>query len=107
MTQLPVDSGAGAPHHWLYSTIARSLSLVMAVALSALILIYPKAIASSATEINHGMLSLWMWGIAAGFVHGVGFVPIHTVWRIVFGPILGWVLMLAGLIYTLASGPLA
>jgi cyd operon protein YbgE len=98
MTRTPEDRGADKPRHGLYSFAARSLSFVMAVALSALILIYPKAIASSATEINHGMLSLWMWGIAAGFVHGVGFVPEHWLWRIVFGPQVAWLLMSAGLI---------
>jgi cyd operon protein YbgE len=108
MTQTPVNSGADdTPRHWLYGFAARTVSFVMAVALSALILIYPKAIATSATEINHGMLSMLMWGIAAGFVHGVGFVPIHTLWRIVLGPIVGWVFMLAGGVFILASGPFA
>lgn len=103
----PVDSGAGVPRHWLYSLAARMVSLLMALALSTMILIYPKAIANSATEINHGMLSLLMWGIAAGFVHGVGFVPIHSLWRIALGPIVGWLLMLAGVGFILANGPFA
>jgi cyd operon protein YbgE len=99
MTQTPENRGAGYPRHWLYSFAARSVSFLMAVALSVLILIYPKAVASSATEINHGILSLWMWGMAAGFVHGVGFVPEHRVWRMLLGPLPGWILMTAGLIY--------
>lgn len=109
MTQSPTDSGAELPRHWrwLYGFAARTVSFLMAVALSTLILIYPNAIATSATEINHGMLSLLMWGIAAGFVHGVGFVPIHSLWRIVLGPVVGWVLMLIGVGFILATGPLA
>jgi len=104
MTKAPADSGAGGAHHWQYTFAARGLSLVMAVGLSALILIYPKAIARSATEIDHGMLSLLMWGIAAGFVHGVGFVPEHRLLRILLGPIVAWLLMGLGLFNIYLSG---
>jgi len=41
-------------------------------------------------------LMLCMWGIAAGFVHGVGFVPRNLILRIALGPIAAWLLMLLG-----------
>jgi cyd operon protein YbgE len=83
---------------------ARLLSLGLAVALAALILIYPRAIAASIGEVRHGLLSLLMWGMAAGFVHGVGFVPRLWPWRLVFHPLLGWALMGFGTRWVMLNG---
>jgi predicted membrane protein len=44
-----------------------------------------------------------MWGIAIGFIHGVGFVPRMAVWRIVFNPFIGWPLMVTGVLSTLSA----
>jgi len=101
-----MESGAGDPRRFqfLYGFAARLLSLLMAVVLSALILIYPRAIATSVTDINHSMLSLLMWGIAAGFVHGVGFVPEHWLWRVLLGPVMAWLLMAMGLVFITLAG---
>jgi cyd operon protein YbgE len=81
---------------------SRLLSLLLAAALSVLVLIYPRAVATSVSEINHGLLSLLMWGIAIGFIHGVGFVPRLTVWRVMFHPFIGWPLMVFGIVLTLS-----
>lgn len=80
----------------------RLLSFCLAVALTVLVLAYPRAIASSVSEVRHGVLALLMWGIAAGFVHGVGFVPRLPLWRIVFHPFTGWLLMTLGIAWLLA-----
>lgn len=71
----------------------RGVSLLLALATSGLILTWPQALAHA----GHGLLSLVMLGVSAGFVHGVGFVPIHRVWRIVFSPWVAWSLMGMGL----------
>jgi cyd operon protein YbgE len=84
-------------HGFLYSKIARHFSFLLAAMLSLLILIYPRFLASSAEQLNHGLLSLWMWGIAAGFIHGVGYIPRLKVWRVLFGPLFAWLLMLMAL----------
>lgn len=76
---------------------SRAVSFVLAVALAGLILVYPGVIAESVSEVRHGLFSLLMWGMAIGFVHGVGFVPHATVWRVLFNPVLGWPLMIGGL----------
>jgi cyd operon protein YbgE len=75
----------------------------MAVALTLLILLYPRAVATSISEVNHTRLSLLMWGIACGFIHGVGFVPRMTLWRLVFHPFIGWGVMLFGVELTLSQ----
>jgi len=80
----------------------RLLSLTLAVALSVLVLVYPKAVANSVSDVRHGLLSMMMWGIAAGFVHGVGFVPRLLLWRMLFHPITGWLLMVMGMAWLLS-----
>ena len=82
---------------------SRLISILMAITLSALILLYPRAVASSVSEIDHSLLSLLMWGIAIGFIHGVGFVPRLTVWRAVFSPFIGWPLMAVDIFLTLSQ----
>lgn len=80
----------------------RLVSLLLAIAMSAMLLTYPRAVAASLSEVNHALLFLVMWGIASGFIHGVGFVPRMTVWRIVFNPFIGWPLMAIGLLSMLS-----
>jgi cyd operon protein YbgE len=82
------------PHGGTYATLPRMLSLLLAIAMAGMILTYPKALAHA----SHGLLSLIMLGVCAGFVHGVGFVPEHKVWRVLFGPWTAWALLAAGLL---------
>ena len=87
LTLVPVSQGR------LYALPPRMLSLLLAIAVTGMVLTYPRALA----HVSHGLLSLMMLGISAGFVHGVGFIPEHKIWRIVFGPWLAWPLMGLGL----------
>ena len=81
------------PHGGAYAALPRMLSLLLAIAMSGMIFAYPKALAHA----SHGLLSLTMQGVCAGFVHGVGFIPETKVGRILFGPWLAWALMSLGL----------
>jgi len=81
------------PHGGAYALIPRMLSLLLAVGIAGMIFIYPKTL----TNASHGMLSLTMLGICAGFVHGVGFIPETRLGRILFGPWASWTLMSLGL----------
>lgn len=76
-----------------YAVLPRMLSLLLALGMAGIIFVYPKAL----THVSHGMLSLTMLGVCAGFVHGVGIVFEAKVWRILFGPWMAWVLMALGL----------
>ena len=98
-TELPAPHDGKAESRLPYPNPgwARLGSFLLALALSGLVVAYPRAIASSVSEVDHGLLSLMMWGIAAGFIHGVGYVPRLTIWRIVFHPFAGWLLMLGGI----------
>jgi predicted membrane protein len=80
----------------LYTGAARLVSLLTAGALSVVLMLAPQTVAPAGQAPDHLTLVLCMWGIAAGFVHGVGFVPFKPLWRTVFGPVAAWGLMLAG-----------
>lgn len=73
----------------MYTGIARMVSLLMAAALAVLITLYPLPLA----HMSHGGLSLLVWGVCAGFVHGMGFDPHSKFWRWAFSPLLAWSLM--------------
>jgi len=85
------------------SMAGRVLSFVLAVVLTVLVLLYPRAIAESAGQFRHALLVLTMWGTAIGFIHGVGFEPRLAVWRLLFHPVLGWLLMLGGIALVLSA----
>ncbi len=78
---------------FLYNAFARTLSLSVAGTLSLILTLYPQAVMQDNQPLDHSLLTLYMWGIAAGFVHGVGFVPRHIIWKILFSPVVAWVLM--------------
>lgn len=80
----------------LASTPGRALSLLLAAPLSLVTLLHPVSLLDAQGGYSHGYLALVMWGISAGFVHGVGFDPLARVWRGLFSPILAWPLMLMG-----------
>lgn len=90
-TAPPVDYKALG---WLYSGWARALSMVSALGLSGTLLVMPQVVAVDTLSLQHGPLSLAMWGMSAGFVHGVGYVPVLKVWRWTLGPMIGWPLMI-------------
>ncbi|TBV10312.1 cyd operon YbgE family protein [Stutzerimonas kirkiae] len=80
-------------HH---SPWARALSLLLAVPIGLLLLIHPAAMLDNHGHYSHSLLMLVMWGVSAGFVHGVGFVPRFWLWSVLFGPWVGWPAMLLG-----------
>lgn len=77
---------------------SRLISLALAIAVTALVMTYPRDVAASVTDYRPAVFALMLWGVAAGFVHGVGFVPRRTVWRAIFHPLFGWLVMGASVV---------
>lgn len=78
---------------WLRRGAPRALSLAFAVPLALVLMIHPAAMLDAEGRYSHGLLMLVMWGICSGFIHGVGFDPYGRLWRGVFHPLGGWLLM--------------
>ncbi|WP_407314954.1 cyd operon YbgE family protein [Pseudomonas sp. nanlin1] len=72
---------------------SRWVSLLLAAPISLVLLLHPMALVNEQGGYSHGVLSLMLWGVAAGYVHGLGFDPRALVWRWVFHPVLAWGLM--------------
>lgn len=77
----------------LYAGWARVSSFFGALVLSGLLLAMPQLVAVGMHELDHSSLSAGLWGISAGFVHGVGYVPETRIWRYAFSPYVAWPLM--------------
>lgn len=93
MSSAITRSNAGVSDR-LYRGWARALSLLTALAISLSILIWPNWVMSDSGTLDHRWLSLLLWGMAAGFVHGVGFVPRNRLLRLMLGPQAAWGLSL-------------
>ena len=81
----PLDSG------W-----ARTVSLLAAIGLMLLVTLFPRGLTAVDGSANHGTLTLIMWGMSAGFVHGVGFIPHNRLLRVLLGPAVAWLGMGVG-----------
>lgn len=92
MKQIMADQKSTAVTNFvsLYSGVARTFSLILALTICLAILGLPQLVVSENGSVDHGWLTILMWGMSAGFVHGVGFVPRNRVLRIVLGPLVAW-----------------
>ena len=85
---------------WLDSSWARGVSLLVAVAMMLLVTLFPRALVTEdGSAISHGVLTFIMWGLSAGFVHGIGFVPHNRAVRALLGPVFAWLGMGTALFY--------
>jgi|GEM_PF-510295 len=96
------DRGLRPKPWFLYSGPARLVSMLSAGTLSLILSLYPHAVIQNGQPPDHSALMLCMWGIAAGFVHGVGFVPRNFILRLALGPFAAWLLMLVGTTWMVA-----
>ena len=83
-------------HNLLNSGWARGLSLLAAGGLALAITAYPRGLMHDGVALDHGLLSLLMWGMSAGFVHGVGFDPDNRWLRLLLGPLIAWPVLVLG-----------
>ena len=60
------------------------LPLIIAIALTLLLTIYPPILTTPAGKADHAAATLALWSMSAGFIRGVGFVPRNRVLRALF-----------------------
>tara|TARA_R110001583_G_scaffold171120_2_gene324605 strand:- start:4187 stop:4465 length:279 start_codon:yes stop_codon:yes gene_type:complete len=82
----------------MYSFSSRTISFLLAMALSGLILLIPHALTNQDNTVNHWLLMIILIGIMIGFIHGIGFRAKSTLISYVISPLLGWPLMIGGVL---------
>ncbi|MCO5399892.1 cyd operon YbgE family protein [Ralstonia soli] len=88
----PAEADATKPRMHLPSLAAGLL--VMAVGT-----VYPYIAANRDGQADHGLAMLLFWAMSAGLVRGVGFIPRHKLWRVLFsGAACALALVLFGLL---------
>jgi predicted membrane protein len=73
--------------------MVRAISLLLAIALSAALLLLPAMRGRELTAAGHGLLTPLLLAICGGFVHGLGYVPLNRFLRRLLHPQLLWPLM--------------
>lgn len=84
-------------NRWLDRPLARGISLILALLMSAMILINPHFVIGADGTSQHGLLMLLLVCVSIGFIHGVGFAPRKPFWHFIFSPWLSWPPILLGL----------
>jgi cyd operon protein YbgE len=78
-------------NRWHDNAWTRAISLWAAITIMLLVTLLPRGLTrADGSAVNHVVLSLVMWGLSAGFVYGIGFVPRARVLRFVFSPFVAW-----------------
>lgn len=81
----------------VFSILARTVSILAALAIVAIVVLYPRLIATSAAEVPHGFLALLLLGMSCAWVHGFGFVPQNRFLRVAFSPLVAWPVIAIGI----------
>lgn len=71
-------------------------SLVTALAISAVLMLYPYVLGTDVTPTAHAALPILLLGVSGALVYGVGYRPDNRLLRILFGPLVSWLLMVIG-----------
>lgn len=69
------------------TTSIHAPSLLAALAIMVTGSVYPLVFADASGKADHALASALFWGMSAGLVRGVGFVPRRMVWQVLFS---GW-----------------
>ena len=92
------------PPSLLYGFLPRLVSFVLAVAVTGWVLVLPTELTGPGNAVNYPVLLALMWGLAAGYTHGVGFIPRNGLLKLLLGPGPAWLLLLGGALWLLVKG---
>lgn len=74
----------------------RTLSILAAAAVMALVVIYPRAVATDGASVPHGWFVLMMMGMSICWICGFGFTPENRWLRRLLSLPVGWTMLLIG-----------
>ena len=76
--------------------LTRVLSIVAALAVTVVVVCFPRLIAVDMHSVPHGWLVCLLAGMSFSYVYGFGFIPENKTLRILFSPVIAWPLMIIG-----------
>lgn len=80
------------------SFFSRCLSIVAALAVTVVVVCFPRLVAIDMHAVPHGWLVCLLLGMSFCYVHGFGFIPENKTLRIVFSPLVAWPLLALGVV---------
>lgn len=78
------------------SGFARLTSLLVGSGVALLLMFFPFVLGTELSTTGHIGLLVLLLGVSGTFVHGFGYTPERTAWRVLFSPVAAWLLMLLG-----------
>ncbi len=78
------------------TTLLRSISILSALSVALLVVLYPRAVATEPSLVRHGPLVLMLIGMSFCWVYGFGFTPRSRVLGWLFSPLVSWPLTALG-----------
>lgn len=91
----------------MYRFPARMTSLILALIVSVVILLYPQFLIDDQGKSQHTLLMIFLFATMLGFIHGVGFRPQTTLWQLVLSPLISWPVMLTAIVLAVYHTPLS
>ena len=83
---------ARAPNS-LWISILRKLSILAAIIVCGVIILYPRLIAAESTQVPHGWLVMLLMGMSLCWIFGFGLTPKNRLLAALI-PIVGWIFLL-------------
>jgi predicted membrane protein len=74
----------------------RTASAVAAMTASLTLMLFPFLLRNVPAVPLHSALPILMFGVAGAFVYGIGYTPDNKLFRMLFGPICAWSMIIAG-----------
>jgi predicted membrane protein len=74
----------------------RTASFAAALAASLALMLFPFLLRHVPETRLHSALPILMFGVAGAFIYGIGYTPDNKLFRILFGPICAWSMIIAG-----------
>ncbi|MFC1234048.1 cyd operon protein YbgE [Vibrio sp. F74] len=81
-------------HRPIDKALFRALSFLLAIGHAGLLMWDPNQYSNAIGGFNAVIGPLFLWAICSGVIFGVGFTPIHIVWKAFFSPYISFVILI-------------
>ena len=85
-----------------FSLFSRCLSIVAALAVTVVVVCFPRLVAIDMHAVPHAWLVCLLLGMSFCYVLGFAFIPENKTLRIVFSPLVAWPLLMLGVVMIFA-----